>query len=150
MSDSDSDIMSTPINNIEDDNIDTSNNITSNIMKNYEEIEDNHSIPIPVQELPTHNKNIKINNLNKSNKSNKNNNKFNNNKCNNTFSLMCYIKPAIIVFLILLVFSYPLFDTKILKLIPKTLNNYDNITIFGLFIKALFGSILFSIAYKFI
>ena len=63
---------------------------------------------------------------------------------------MCMLKPALIVFLIILLFSYPLFDVKILKLIPKTLSDYDNITMIGLFIKALLGSLLFVVAYKFI
>ena len=151
---SDEDIMSTPINVIEDNK----NDITEYIMKNYEEIESNYSTQIENIELDSYEKPVKMNKskqplnrkmINSNSNSNSNSNNINK-KCNSSFSLMCYIKPALIVFLILLVFCYPLFDTKILKLIPKTLNNYDNITLIGLFVKALLGSILFTIAYKFI
>jgi hypothetical protein len=152
---SDSDIMSTPINDIDVNQNDT-NNISENIMKNYEKIQDVQSTPIEQIEqieqieLPPSQKEVKMNKPKQSLNRKMLNNNVSNKKCNSSFSLMCYIKPTIIVFLILLVFCYPLFDTKILKLIPKTLNNYDNITLFGLFMKALFGSILFTIAYKFI
>lgn len=142
----DSEIMSTPINDINQDNI--TDNTTDNIMKNYEEIEDNHSTPIEKIHLESPNVQQEVK-MNKP-KQQVNRKLLNNKKCNSSFSLMCYIKPALIVFLILLVFCYPLFDTKILKLIPKTLNNYDNITLIGLFVKALLGSILFTISYKFI
>ena len=143
---SDSDIMSTPINDIDVNQNDT-NNLSEDIMKNYEEIEEYQSTPIEQIELPPSQKQFKTN---KSKQTINNKIVSNNKKCNSSFSLMCYIKPALIVFLILLVFCYPLFDTKILKLIPKTLNNYDNITLIGLFVKALLGSILFTVAYKFI
>lgn len=143
---SENDIMSTPINDIDVSQNDT-NNISEDIMKNYEEIEEYQSTPIEQIELPpSPQKQVKMNKP----KQFSNSKIVNNKKCNSSFSLMCYIKPALIVFLILLVFCYPLFDTKILKLIPKTLNNYDNITLIGLFVKALLGSILFTVAYKFI
>jgi len=145
----DSDVMSTPIDELSANN---ESNISENIMKNYESLEEN--IPPTTQNyeqeyIPQTPKPVK--------KTNKGNKKVNYNTSKKSCSvslknnsLMCYIKPAIIVFMIILVFSYPLFDVKILKLIPKTLNHYDNITLIGLIIKALLGSLLFVISYKYI
>ena len=154
------DVMSTPINELANESENENNieqNISENIMKNYETINQENDLqsmdskpqydPIPPPKLNKPSKsNKKVNN------SNVNNNvKNTKSKCTprNT-SLMCYFKPALIVFMIMLLFCYPLFDTKILKLIPKTLNQYDNITLIGLIVKALLGSLLFSVGYKFI
>lgn len=65
-------------------------------------------------------------------------------------NIMSLLKPLLVVFLIIFVFSYPLFDTKILKLIPKTLDQYDSITFIGLVLKSILGAVLFALMIKFI
>ena len=155
-------VMSTPINELaSNEPINSENseeNISENIMKNYENFENSSSInnvggmripenndnddSIDYEEEPSYSPKKKSNSV-KKNSVRK--------SCSNMSScLMYYLKPALIVFMIILVFSYPLFDTKILKLIPKTLNQYDNITIIGLIVKAILGSLLFVLGYKFI
>ena len=134
------DVMSTPINELGDE---PQENISENIMKNYVSMDkqNNHNseeLSTPITDYDDNiNYGLTIEELI-------------NKKCKKPNNLMCMLKPALIVFLIILLFSYPLFDVKILKLIPKTLSQYDNLTLIGLIVKALLGSLLFIVAYKFI
>ena len=143
-------VMSTPINELGSE---PQQNISENIMKNYESMESpNNNIEQLSTPITDYNDNVDVEPpkpIKKSNKSNKSVS-FSTKKCNKPNNLMCMLKPALIVFLIILLFSYPLFDVKILKLIPKTLSEYDNITLIGLVVKAILGALLFVVAYKFI
>ena len=145
------DVMSTPINELGDE---PQENISENIMKNYVSMDkqNNHNSEELSTPITDYDDNMDVQPpkpVKKSNKSNKSLS-FNTKKCKKPNNLMCMLKPALIVFLIILLFSYPLFDVKILKLIPKTLSQYDNLTLIGLIVKALLGSLLFIVAYKFI
>ena len=144
------DVMSTPINELGNS---SEENISENVMKNYQSLDNTESQQMEQLSTPITNYNdVDINPpkpLKKSTKTSKMP-KLNKKKCSKPNNLMCLLKPTLIVFFIILLFSYPLFDVKILKLIPKTLSDYDNITMIGLFIKALLGSLLFAISYKFI
>ena len=141
-------VMSTPINELGNE---PQKNISENIMKNYESMDNqNNNIEQLSTPITDYDDNANVEEpkpIKKSNKSVSFNTK---KKCNKPNNLMCMLKPALIVFLIILLFSYPLFDVKILKLIPKTLSEYDNITLIGLVVKAILGALLFVVAYKFI
>ena len=65
-------------------------------------------------------------------------------------SLMELLKPYLALFVLLFVISYPAFYTKPLKIIPRAIDKYDNITIMGVFMKSLIGVILYFVVTKFL
>ena len=139
--------MSTPINELGNS---SEENISENVMKNYQSIDNSQNQQMEELSTPiTNYKDTSNESLKKFTKTSKTP-KLNKKKCSKPDNLMCLLKPTLIVFFIFLLFCYSLFDVKILKLIPKTLDDYDNLTMIGLFIKALLGSLLFAISYKFI
>lgn len=144
------DVMSTPINELGNS---SEENISENVMKNYQSIDNSQNQQMEQLSTPISNYNDTniesseaLKKITKTSKTPKLNKK----KCSKPDNLICLLKSTLIVFFIFLLICYPLFDVKILKLIPKTLDDYDNLTMIGLFIKALLGSLLFAISYKFI
>lgn len=147
--DESTDIMSTPINELNDElNIDENNNLNSNQNNTTDDIIKNYELIKEKTKINKYNMPNKINYKNKLSKENMENmeNMENKNKSN----ILYYLKQGLIIFILFFILSYPLFDTKILKLIPNTINQYDNITLIGVITKSLIGTILILLITKFI